>query len=69
MSGSIRRFNPRTRTFTSQGPDGKWQPEGPVVERTSQGIVANTPPEKTGPEVLTQKPAKPADVADPKATG
>lgn len=30
MSGSVHRYNPQSRTFTPQGPDGRWRPKGVV---------------------------------------
>ena len=55
LSGSVMRFNPQSRSFTSQGPNGKWQPKGPV-KLAEQGVSENKPQAPPGPQVLAQKP-------------
>lgn len=49
------RFNPQSRSFTSQGPNGKWQPKGPV-KLVEQGVSENKPQAPPGPQILSQKP-------------
>jgi hypothetical protein len=55
MSALVR-FNPQAQTFVSQKQDGTWAPK-PV---TRQGIVSNRPPQKAGPQILTQHPVTPS---------
>jgi hypothetical protein len=47
---SIARYNPQSQSYVSHKGDGTFAPK--TVSR--QGIISNRPPQKAGPQILSQ---------------